>query len=278
MPEPDRPQPERPPSSRSALRWHLLALAGVTLAAALTGFVWMPGQRDPDVTGFWATVCRAAGVAGAPDAGGEPQAARPAERRSTGVVLARSMQRPATAEDAIHGATFDRNKCTMCHGAAGSRQAHAPRLTGLQPEVVVKQLTDFQRGDRPNLVMQAMARNLSPREMTQLAAHYSATATAAAAAADADSTAPRPGLGVPALVHVGDPMRNIAPCASCHGGIDRKLGAPRLNGLSADYTAAQLRAFASGARRNDSHAQMRNMARRLSPVEVTQLAVFYAQP
>ena len=39
----------------------------------------------------------------------------------------------------------------------------------------------------------------------------------------------------PALVRVGDPLRNIAPCISCHGGIDHKLGAPWLEGMPKDY-------------------------------------------
>jgi len=67
-----------------------------------------------------------------------------------------------------------------------------------------------------------------------------------------------------ALVRVGDPIRNIAPCASCHGGIDHKLGTPWLEGMAQKYLQDQLHAFASGARRNDSHAQMRNMTRQMT--------------
>ena len=41
--------------------------------------------------------------------------------------------------------------------------------------------------------------------------------------------------GAPALVRVGDPLRNIVPCVSCHGGIDHKLGAPWLEGMPKEY-------------------------------------------
>jgi len=81
---------------------------------------------------------------------------------------------------------------------------------------------------------------------------------------------------MPALVRVGDPMRNVAPCASCHGGIDHKLGAPWLEGMPREYLGDQLRAFAQGVRTNDSHAQMRNMARSLSAQEIASISAFYA--
>ena len=72
-------------------------------------------------------------------------------------------------------------------------------------------------------------------------------------------------------------MRNIAPCISCHGGVDQKLGAPWLEGMPHDYLVAQLVAFRSGARRNDSEAQMRNMARAMTAREVDEVSTFYAR-
>jgi cytochrome c553 len=75
---------------------------------------------------------------------------------------------------------------------------------------------------------------------------------------------------------VGDPMRNIAPCASCHGGIDKKAGSPWLEGMSRDYLVAQLRQFAAGERRNDPHGVMRNVARQMKAEEVEAVARHYA--
>ena len=43
------------------------------------------------------------------------------------------------------------------------------------------------------------------------------------------------------------------------------------------YLSDQLKAFASGTRRNDSHGQMRNMARPMSSNEIEQVADFYAR-
>lgn len=90
------------------------------------------------------------------------------------------------------------------------------------------------------------------------------------------SKAPSTGLPVPMIVSSGAPMRGIAPCGSCHGGIERKEGSPWLNGQSATYIEAQLTAFASGARRNDTSQQMRNVARAMTPEEIRAAAVYYS--
>ena len=86
-------------------------------------------------------------------------------------------------------------------------------------------------------------------------------------------------LAAPLIVTIGAPMRNIAPCGSCHGDIDTKAGSPWLGGQSAVYIKAQLQAFASGARRNDISQQMRNIARNMTADEIEQAARYYeAQP
>jgi mono/diheme cytochrome c family protein len=63
-------------------------------------------------------------------------------------------------------------------------------------------------------------------------------------------------------------------CASCHGMAgEGRDGVPRLAGLPADYIAAQLTNFASGARANDS---MYTVSRQLAPAERAALAHYYA--
>jgi cytochrome c553 len=88
-----------------------------------------------------------------------------------------------------------------------------------------------------------------------------------------------PKLPAPQIVATGAPMRNIAPCGSCHGDIDNKAGSPWLGGQSAVYIKAQLQGFATGTRRNDIHQQMRNIARQMTAEEIDQVARYYeAQP
>ena len=249
------------------VRWSIAWLAAITAVSLVMGFLWLPSvHADFTVKGIWDGICRAAGV---PADWGTGEKARPAER-STGVVLEPAMARSATADAVGRGASLALAQCTMCHGARGVSEANAPNLAGQYPEVVIKQLKDYQSGDRTSTIMQALAAKLSPRDIEDLAAHYAALPRPRNAPVTDMST-------VPPLVKVGDPMRNIAPCASCHGGIEQKLGTPWLEGMPKDYLAQQLRDFTSGARRNDSHAQMRNMARELTAKEIEEVSAFYAR-
>jgi cytochrome c553 len=249
------------------LRRSVLSLLVLTVVAIVVGFVWLPSvASDFSGQGLWAGICRAAGV---PTAwGGDGTGARKAPP-ATAVVLERSMAATG-ADDAVgRGATLALS-CTMCHGAKGMSVADAPNLAGQYAEVVIKQLHDFQGGQRSSAVMQALARSLSDRDITDLAAYYAYLPKARNAPTTyADA--------LPALVRVGAPLRNIAPCISCHGSVDQKLGAPWLEGMPRNYLVAQLANFRSGARRNDSHAQMRNMARSMTAGEVAQVAGFYAR-
>ena len=255
-------------SDRRVMSWSIASLCAVAVAAILIGFLWLPSaQADFSAQGLWDSICRAAGV---PGKWGEAPAPAVTDKRSTSVVLTEAMARRGSDVAVGRGATLAL-QCTMCHGARGVSVADAPNLAGQYPEVVIKQLMDYQRGDRSSAVMQALAGSLSERDVHDLAAYY------------ADLPKPRavrPGdhdEAVPALIRVGDPMRNIAPCAACHGAVGAKLGAPWLEGMPKAYLAAQLKDFASGLRRNDSHAQMRNMARALSATEIDSIADFYAR-
>jgi cytochrome c553 len=64
-------------------------------------------------------------------------------------------------------------------------------------------------------------------------------------------------------------------CVACHGalGLATAPDAPHLAGQSAIYTAAQMRAYRSGARR---HEVMAVIARQLSDEEIAQRAAWYA--
>ena len=240
-----------------------IALAGLVVlgvAAIVTGFVWLP-QVHPDFTrdGLWDAICRAAGVprnwstARAVD---DPQASR--------VAMVPALTGTAGG-NVGHGGTLAL-RCTMCHGARGVSSSDVPNLAGQYAEVVYKQLVDYKNGQRHHTLMQAMAADLSEQDIRDLAAFY----------AQLPRPSPLPGAAPPDLVSVGDPLRNIAPCASCHGGIDHKVGSPWLEGISQAYLTLQLRQFATGERRNDPLGVMRNVARQMKPAEIEEVARYYA--
>jgi cytochrome c553 len=66
--------------------------------------------------------------------------------------------------------------------------------------------------------------------------------------------------------------RQVPSCAGCHGPSGAGIPAqyPRLSGQHADYTEAQLKAFASGTRGNN--AAMTTIAGRLNEREIKALA------
>jgi cytochrome c553 len=247
-------------------RWSVVALVVLTIVCILVGFVWLPSRHaDFTAKGLWDMICRAAGVPQKWSSG----AGAGQDIRSTRVVLDLSMQQPGSNDAIGRGATLALN-CTMCHGPRGLSQANAPNLAGQYREVLVKQLLDYRNGDRKSASMQALSANLTDASIHELADYF--------------ASLPRPRNSpvtdmsiVPPLVRVGDPMRNVAPCASCHGGIEHKAGAPWLEGMPKEYLVVQLTAFSKGERRNDSHAQMRNMARLLSDREIDDVSAFYAR-
>lgn len=249
-------------------RWSVAGVAAMAAFAVAIGFVWLPSvQKDYMAEGLWSAICRAAGVPApwAPPTGAQQSAIN----LSTKVVFEPFMLRRASAQEVGRGATLAL-QCTMCHGARGMSQSDSPNLAGQYPEVIYKQLHDYQSGRRNNPMMQAMSRTLSERDIRDLSAYYAFLPRPTVSLVRSDSES------VPALVRVGAPMRSIAPCASCHGGIDQKVGSPWLEGMPEVYLQTQLRAFAGGLRHNDSFAQMRNVARQMSPAEVNEVARYYA--
>ncbi|HEX9172712.1 MAG TPA: c-type cytochrome [Telluria sp.] len=248
-------------------RTSIAALVALTIVALLIGFVWLPSaQPDFRGQGLWDSICRAAGLPSKwTDAAGVSRAPTVA----TNVVLLPAMGKQASPASIGRGATLALN-CTMCHGALGMSRSDAPNLAGQYPEVVMKQLLDYQSGKRQNALMTALSRNLTEQNIADLAAYYASLPQARTAPTTYDET-------LPALVRVGDPMRNIAPCISCHGGVDQKLGAPWLEGMPKQYLVQQLTAFKSGTRKNDGQQQMRNIARPMTAAEIQSVAEFYAR-
>src|SRR5262249_54017266 len=111
--------------------------------------------------------------------------------------------------------------------------------------------------------------NLSDQEIADLAAYYAFLPRLPA-------YHPQPQLPRPRIVIYGAPLRGIAPCGSCHGSLDNKVGSPWLEGQSEAYLKEQLQAFASGKRTSDISQQMRNIARAMTPQEIAEAAAYYA--
>ncbi|HVQ66447.1 MAG TPA: c-type cytochrome [Bradyrhizobium sp.] len=248
------------------------ASVGVTVAiavlAAFAGLIWLPlAQPDLKLSGIWDAICSAAGV---PRVSQQGTAVQP-DFKTSNVVMTSEM---LTRHDQVsigRGATLAQ-RCAICHGPQGVSDANSPNLAGQFAAVTYKELVDFKTGARVNVVMSPFATNLSNQDMLDVAAYYAYLPRVPSHKLD-------PAMAAPAIVTIGAPMRNIAPCGSCHGDIDNKAGSPWLGGQSAVYIKAQLQAFAAGTRRNDISQQMRNIARQMTAEEIDQVARYYeAQP
>ena len=240
-----------------------VGVATVVLAfvGGALGYLWLPSVQMPGQTLFEAW-CSALGV---PKRWIAPRE-NIGSARSSEVLLTHALTAAPSTSDIGHGATLAL-RCTICHGPTGLSYANSPNLAGQYAAVTYKQLRDYQSGIRSSPIMTAMAQALSEAQIRQLAAYYASVARPRAATASEN---------MPAIVRWGAPMRNIAPCGSCHGGTDHTMASPWIYGAPREYLRSQLIAFAKGERTNDINGQMRVMARGLTAAEIDQAVAYYA--
>jgi cytochrome c553 len=239
--------------------------AAIAIVAAIVGFAWLPlQQRGQEFRGVWDAICSAAGLL---QVSPRTEQVVQADYPTTRIELTPQMLHNASAQSIGRGATLAL-RCTMCHGARGLSKADTPNLAGQYPIAIYKELMDFKSGARASAVMGPLVSDVSDADMRDLAAYYAylPRETAAEPAASAP----------PQIVANGAPMRGIAPCGSCHGALEVKVGAAWLGGQPSDYLHAQLQAFSSGARHNDIGEQMRNVARAMTAEEIDAATRFYA--
>lgn len=239
----------------------ILAVFAMVIVGGLIGYVWLPRVAFPD-QGFFAAWCSAFGVPRSWAASSAPTVTR----ISSDVVLTDDLLGEPQPSDLGRGATLAL-RCSMCHGPTGISYANSPNLAGQYATVIYKQLRDYKSGMRASAIMTKMAQSLSDTEMRQLAAYYASLPRAANF--KLAGTAPE-------IVRWGAPMRNIAPCGSCHGDIDHTLASPWLKGEPEIYIRTELTAFAADERHNDINAQMRVIARDMTRQEIDQAAAYYA--
>jgi cytochrome c553 len=198
--------------------------------------------------------------------------------------LALAQTAPPAPQDA--SAMLERGKqiagqvCAACHGPDGNSPTPAnPSLAGQHADYITQQLAHFKDGTRANAVMQGMAQPLSEADMKALGVFYSRQKPAALTARDANLV--KTGQ---ALWRGGDIARGVPACSACHSptGAGIPKAYPRVAGQYADYTYAQLKAFASGERGRDkagkdvNGAIMHAVARSLTDAEMKSLAEYAA--
>lgn len=163
--------------------------------------------------------------------------------------------------------------CSACHGVRGDDTAgpHFPYLANQQYDYLVKQLKNFQSGDRNNPIMATFARLIPPDEIPTLASYFSKQALARAPA-KTDALSARG----EAIFKNGIGGGTVPACWICHGpsGEGRDGLFPRIAGQRSDYLVNQLRNFRAQERNNDPSALMRQVAGRMSDDDIEAVAAY----
>ena len=141
--------------------------------------------------------------------------------------------------------------CNTCHGVRGVPQNPTiPVIWGQHENYLLKQLHDFESGDRAFEAMAWMTSILSQSEMVSAAAYFAKKSWPARSAGATSAS----------------PAALVAVCQACHqqnfvGG----LPAPRLAGQSYEYLVEAMRGYAEGERTNN--VEMISIMKALSPAE-----------
>lgn len=181
--------------------------------------------------------------------------------------------------DAAKGQAIAAKVCAACHGPDGNSPLPVnPSLAGQHPEYLYKQLDNFKPkagkpAERGNAVMMGMAIPLSDDDMKNVAVYYATQSPRPRAARDHEL------VKQGELIYRGGiAAKSVAACASCHSpnGAGMPAQYPRVAGQHAEYTAAQLKAFRGGERKNDPNNMMRAVAAKLSDREIAAVSEYIA--
>ncbi len=184
----------------------------------------------------------------------------------------------AQADSLVDGSAEDGKTkaltCTACHGPEGnSANALWPNIAGQNASYLLAQLKAFKDGTRQDPLMSSQAMLLSDEDMADLAVYFESLPAAAQSVKDPGSV----DRGE-ALFRGGNSSTGVAACLACHGPSGNGNPAavyPALRGQHADYTAKQLRDYASGSRKTDGKTRMmRDIAARLSEEDILALSSY----
>lgn len=170
----------------------------------------------------------------------------------------------STAGDAAAGARLAAVRCVYCHSSTQTTHSFVPLLEGQPKSAFIAQWRAFRERKRTAPLMVSLADELSEREVDDLAEHYSALLPPRAAEWSGSDA--------------GRALADRLRCADCHGPAlhGTNVGAARLAGQKARYTAWSLNKMRDGARSHGTAANPDPLLGGLSNVEIDLLAAHLA--
>jgi cytochrome c553 len=253
--------------------WSSAAVLGILFSGILLGVLIIPivQGRGAGLDAYTA-LCRALGILP-----GSPAQPQPADHTPptpvSQVVWSPDVLQTLARADVRRGRTKVEEVCVSCHGETGvSISPDFPHLAGQSGAAIYKQLFDYRTGSRAHPLMTDLAKALEELIIADVAAYYAGQPQRRPNPATLGEVPPV----IVQLVEIGDPRRNLPPCASCHrSGAGGPIETPVLAEQRAEYIAEQLRLYASGQRRNDVYGRMRTIAAKLTSREIAGLAAYY---
>ena len=253
--------------------WASVAVLGIVLGGVLLGVLIIPVvQGRSDGIDAYTAICRALGILPGSPARQQVPDRTPPTPVSQVVWTPAVLQVLADAKPE-RGLAKAQEVCVACHGEQGVSVApEYPNLAGQSGAAIYKQLNDYRTGSRTHQQMTDIAKALDDATLADVAAYYAAQPKRNPNPATLAESPP----SIVRLVELGDPSRNIPPCAGCHRpGSGGPIETPILAEQGKEYIVAQLKMYASGDRRNDVYGRMRTIAARLTPAEIDGLATYY---
>jgi len=253
--------------------WASVTVFGIVLIGIVLGVVIIPVvQGRSDGIDAYTAICRALGILPGSPARQQVTDRTPPTPVSQVVWTPALLQTLADAKPE-RGRAKAQEVCVACHGEQGvSTAPENPHLAGQSGAAIYKQLNDYRTGSRTHQQMTDIAKALDEITLADVAAYYAAQPKRNP---NPDTLAESPPVIV-RLIELGDPSRNIPPCASCHrprsGG---PIETPILAEQGKEYMVRQLMLYASGERHNDVYGRMRIIAAQLTAAEMDGLAAYY---
>jgi cytochrome c553 len=253
--------------------WASVVVFGIVLGGIVLGVVIIPViQGRSDGIDAYTAICRALGIL--PGSPARQQIAdRTPPKPVSQVVWTPDLLQTLAAAKPERGRAKAEEVCVACHGEQGvSTAPENPHLAGQSGAAIYKQLNDYRTGSRTHQQMTDIAKALDETTLADVAAYYAAQPKRNP---NPETLAESP-PAIVRLIELGDPNRNIPPCASCHRpGAGGPIETPILAEQGKDYVVRQLKLYASGERHNDVYGRMRIIAAQLTAAEIDGLATYY---
>ncbi len=165
--------------------------------------------------------------------------------------------------------------CAACHGQDGATglDPSYPPVAGQNENYLYQQLKMIQDNERVIALMTGQLTSKTDQDLWDLAAYYASLPPRRDQAQGDDASI----SSAEQIYRGGIAQKGVAACSACHGpdgAGNAPAGFPRVSGMPAAYTIAQLTAYREGERATDEAfgAMMRGVARGLTDGEIEQLA------